>query len=195
MKTIGITGGVGMGKSTAERILRSRGFLVIDTDRIARDIVEPGTPALAEVASVFSSDVITELGTLNRAKLAEIVFGNEAARTTLEGILHPRIRQAWRAEIDIIDRQSNRFAFVVIPLLFETGAETDFDATICVACSLSTQKKRLAERGWSDTQMRQRASAQLPIHEKMDRSRFVVWNESDLDVLESQITRVLRSLS
>lgn len=185
-----------MGKSTAERILRSSGFLLVDTDQIARDIVEPGQPALQEVMVAFGAEVISEDGSLDRARLARVVFSDLDARRTLESILHPRIRQAWLSAVQEAKTQpgGRDLVFVVIPLLFETGSERELDFTMCVACRDATQHRRLRERGWADAQIRQRIQAQMPVQEKMNRSNFVVWNEAGQDVLEMQLTRVTQSL-
>src|SRR5437763_797300 len=98
MKTIGLTGGVGMGKSACAQLLAARGAAVMDTDELARQVVQPGQPALAEVVEMFGRDIIAPDGQLKRDALAEIVFADAAARKKLEDILHPRIRERWRAQ-------------------------------------------------------------------------------------------------
>lgn len=181
-----------MGKSTAERVLRSSGFLVIDTDQIARDVVEPGQPALQEISLAFGPEMISQDGTLDRARLAQTVFADDNARKRLEEILHPRIRQSWLGQVENAREAGRDLAFVVIPLLFETGSERELDRTVCVACAPATQQRRLRDRGWSDAQIRQRIQAQAPIQEKVSRSDFVVWNEAGLDVLEAQLERIMQ---
>src|SRR5688572_20580596 len=99
MKVLGITGGIGMGKSTSGELLRQRNVPVVDTDVLAREVVEPGEPALEEIAAAFGHDVLDSTGRLNRAAVARQVFGNPALREKLEGILHPRIRERWLAQI------------------------------------------------------------------------------------------------
>jgi dephospho-CoA kinase len=194
MKVVGLTGGLGMGKSTCSDMLRARRIPVVDTDDLAREVVEPGEPALAEIARALGERFVDETGRLRRRELARHVFPNPAARKQLEEILHPRIRQIWRSRIEHWRSDGHTLAVVVIPLLFETNAEQELDATICVACSSQTQQKRLASRGWSAEQVRQRIEAQLPVETKMARADFVIWNESSLEVHQAQLDRILAVL-
>jgi dephospho-CoA kinase len=191
LKLLGITGGIGMGKSAAADCLRRLGIPVADTDVIARQVVEPGQPALAEIAAEFGADVLAEDGTLNRAELARRVFGDDTARRKLEAILHPRIREAWQAEAEKWRARGEAAGAVVIPLLFETDTQSHFTATVCLACSTATQQQRLVRRGWTPEQIHQRTAAQLPVAEKLARADYVVWNEAGLDVLEAQLRKVL----
>jgi dephospho-CoA kinase len=190
MKICGLTGGLGMGKSTAAGILRATGLPVVDTDDLARQLVEPGEPALAEIEVEFGKTVIASDGRLRRAELAAIVFADAVARKKLEGILHPRIREGWLAQIKIWRTENHRVAFVVIPLLFETQAESHFEKTICVACSATNQFKRLLKRGWTPEQIRQRIAAQMPVDQKIARADFVVWTDGNLEAHTQQLERV-----
>jgi dephospho-CoA kinase len=195
MKLCGLTGGVGMGKSTAAGFFLQHEARVVDTDALAHQLVRPGQPALAEIRSSFGESVINSSGGLRRDLLAQIVFSSAAARERLEAILHPRIRAAWLAQVEVWRAENNfKVGLVVIPLLFETHAENYFDDLICVACSPSTQRKRLAGRGWSSEQISQRIAAQLPIGEKMARSQFVLWTEGGLNAHEQQVLLLLRRL-
>src|SRR6266436_5092462 len=187
MKVLGLTGGIGMGKSTCAELLRARNLPVVDTDDLARTVVEPGQPALAEIRAAFGAQMIDKGGQLNRGELARAVFSDPAARKRLEGILHPRIRELWKA-------QDHPLGVVVIPLLFETGAESELDATICLACSGATQQQRLSARGWSGDQIDQRIRAQWPIEQKLAKSDFVIWTEAGLDVHAEQLDRILRAI-
>jgi len=193
MKTLGLTGGIGMGKSTSAQLLRDRGLPVIDTDDLARQVVEPGQPALADLQALFGPEIIGSDGHLLRAELARLVFADSDARRKLESILHPRIRELWRAQVNTWRLEGRSVAFVVIPLLFETGAEKELDATVCVACSSVTQMQRLQSRGWPPIQIHQRIQAQWPTEKKMATADFVVWTEAGLDVHATQLDRVLRS--
>ncbi len=205
MKVCGLTGGVGMGKSTAAQFLRQHGAQVIDTDELARQLVEPGQPALMEIQAVFGKSVVAPDGRLRRDELAQIIFPDPAARKKLEDILHSRIRERWLAQVETWraapkrsdgGRRENRtLAVVVIPLLFETKAESHFDKTICAACSASAQRERLLARGWTPVQIRQRLAAQWPVEQKIARADFVVWTEGALDACALQIDRVLKSIS
>jgi dephospho-CoA kinase len=195
VKVLGLTGGVGMGKSAAAQLLRARGVPVVDTDDLARQVVEPGQPALAEVQKAFGPEIIGPDGHLLRDELASRVFADPAARQRLEGILHPRIRALWRAQMEIWRAEARPLAVVVIPLLYETSAEAELDATICVACSLPTQRERLLARGWSAKEIEQRLRAQWPIEVKMARADYVIWTEAGLDVHAAQLDRLLHALS
>lgn len=190
MKLYGLTGGIGAGKSAAAEILRSRGVLVTDTDQLARQLVEPGQPALVEIVARFGNGVLMA-DHLDRRALARLVFGDDVARKDLEAILHPRIRQAWQAETEQWREQGCPAGVVVIPLLYETAAEECFDAIICLACSAETQKQRLYQRGWSDAEIADRLSSQWPLEKKMNKADFVVWNEGDLATLAEQLDRII----
>lgn len=195
MKVLGLTGGIGMGKSASAQFLRARGVPVVDTDDLARQVVEPGQPALAEIVAVFGPQIVGPDGRLRRAELARRVFADPAARRRLEDILHPRIRVLWRAQVETWRAEGHPLAVVVIPLLFETKAEAELDATICVACSAATQQQRLRARGWPPEQIEQRLQAQWPVETKIARADYLVWTEADLDVHAAQIERILRRLA
>jgi dephospho-CoA kinase len=194
MKIFGLTGGVGMGKSTAAEILRARAVPVVDTDELARQFVQPGEPALAEIQVAFGQKVIAPDGRLRRDELARIVFADAVAREKLEAILHPRIRSAWLAQVEAWQGDNHPLAVVVIPLLFETKAETFFDKIICVACSAASQHQRLRARGWNDGQIQQRLAAQWPVETKIARADFVVWTEGTLAVHQHQLEQIIDRL-
>lgn len=181
-----------MGKSEAAKWLCAMGLAVLDTDNIARELVEPGQPALAEVSNVFGAEVVGHDGRLLREKLAGIVFNNAAARSRLESILHPRITACWRYEIKKWRRQSGRGGAVVIPLLFETSVESDFDAVICVACTPATQRERLTTRGWMPDEIVRRNAAQWPVERKMAAARYVLWSEGKIEAFHCQLDRIFQ---
>jgi dephospho-CoA kinase len=194
MKICGLTGGVGMGKSKSAEILRARSVPVVDADEIARELTGSGEPALAEIQNQFGKNIIAPDGQLRRAELAKIVFADDAARKKLEAILHPRIREAWLAQIEIWRKENHRLAVVVIPLLYETQAESHFDKIICVACSAANQHQRLLKRGWTAEQIQQRIAAQLPVDQKIARADFVVLTDGDLETHSRQLERILAGL-
>jgi dephospho-CoA kinase len=204
MKVLGLTGGIGMGKSTAAVFFLQAGARVIDTDELARELVRPGQPALAEIQNQFGKNLVTADGRLRRDELARIVFADAAARKKLESVLHPKIRARWLAQIETwraAPKQSDggrnenhKLAVVVIPLLYETQAESQFDKIICVACSAANQQKRLLERGWNLEQINQRIAAQMPVDQKIARSDFVVWTDGDLDSHAQQLERIFSRL-
>ncbi|MGD1083382.1 MAG: dephospho-CoA kinase [Verrucomicrobiota bacterium] len=191
MKLFGLTGGVGMGKSTAGELLQRQGVAVIDTDTLARQFVEPGQPALAEILEKFGPAVFLPDGRLDREQLARRVFSDPAARGELEAILHPRIRADWNREAQSWRDAGLACGVVVIPLLFETQSAPLFDATICVACSAATQARRLRERGWDSTQIQQRLAAQWPAGRKIALSDYVVWTDTTLEAHAAQLQRVM----
>jgi dephospho-CoA kinase len=191
MKLCGLTGGIGTGKSAAENLLRQRGVPVADTDQFARQIVEPGRPALREIQAIFGNEIIDPDGRLCRQELARRVFSDTVARRKLEAILHPPIRKLWMEQVQTWRIGGKPLAVVVIPLLFETNAESQFDATICLACSPASQRRRLLDRGWSPAEINLRLAAQWPVEMKMARAHFVVWTEGGLDLLSNQLDRIL----
>jgi dephospho-CoA kinase len=195
LKVLGLTGGVGMGKSACAQLLAARGVAVVDTDDLARQVVEPRQPALAEVREAFGPQIAGPDGRLRRDELARRVFADPSARQRLEAILHPPIRALWRAQVVTWRGEGRSLAVVVIPLLFETKAEAELDATICVACSAATQHQRLLARGWSPEQIEQRLQAQWPVETKIARADYLVWTEAGLDVHAAQIERILRLLA
>jgi dephospho-CoA kinase len=194
MKLCGLTGGVGMGKSTAAGFFSELGARVVDTDEIARDLVRPGQPALAEIQKEFGKIVIAADGSLDRTALAATVFADETARKKLEAILHPRIRETWLARVEGWRKENCQLAMVVIPLLYETRAENHFDRIVCAACSPGTQRERLRARGWQEGQIDRRIAAQLPVEQKMARAHFVTWTEGVLDVHRRQIVEIIGKL-
>ena len=191
MKLFGITGGVGMGKSTSASLLEKKGVAAVDSDRIARQLVEPGLPALAEISAAFGTSVLLPSGGLDRKELARRVFADSAQRDILEKILHPKIRQVWQNEVRDWRASGRAEGAVIIPLLFEIGAESQFDAVICVACTVATQFDRLRERGWSRAEIKQRLDAQWPVEEKIARADFVVWTDTTLEAHAAQLDKLL----
>ena len=190
-----------MGKSTAAALLAQRGVTIVDTDVLARQLVEPGQPAIAEIRDAFGAEMIAADGSLRRDLLARRVFSDSGARKTLEGILHPRIRRLWQFQLaqwrdsktETSQHSNTRFFCVVIPLLFETKAEIEVDATLCIACSPARQEQRLASRGWNTEQINQRINSQLSVDEKMARADYVIWNEDSVEILDAQLEHVLGS--
>ena len=166
----------------------------MDNDDLARRVVEPGRHAQAEIRAAFGAEMIGSDGQLRRDELARLVFADAGARRRLETILHPRILELWRAQVETWRGEKHALAAVVIPLLFETGAEKELDRTLCVACSETTQRERLLARGWSAEQIEQRNRSQLPIEEKLARSDYVIWTEAGLDLHSAQLERILKTV-
>lgn len=194
MIRIGITGGIGMGKSSLAATVAASGIPVVDTDQLARDLVAPGQPALGEIREAFGLGILCADGSLDRAALGGRVFADAGVRARLEAILHPRIRAAWEALLATWADEAKPAGAVVIPLLFETAAESVLGPVVCVACTPATQRVRLRARGWSEAEIDQRIAAQLPVEEKVRRSRFVVWTEPPPIESARQWERIRRDL-
>ena len=186
MIRLGLTGGIGMGKSMAAKLLAERGAKISDSDEIARALVEQGQPALGAIVEAFGRDVLQADGSLNRGRVAELVFGDDDARKRLEGILHPRIRETWRANLTRWAGEGEALGVAVIPLLYETGCEEAFDKIVCVACSPESQRERLRQRDWSDQEIDRRVAAQLSVEGKMKRSDHVVWTDGPVSAHADQ---------
>ena len=195
MKLFGLTGGIGMGKSTAGEILYTLGYPVIDTDTIARELAQPGQPALNEIVETFGTDLLSGTGELRRDVLAKIVFADVQARKKLEAILHPRIRDRWQSEVERWRRKNINYGFVIIPLLFETEAAHFFDAVVCLACTSETQQMRLLARGWSEEQIAQRIASQMSVERKISLADYVIWTETTREAHAAQWQRLLSQVN
>lgn len=191
MIVYGLTGGIGMGKSTAAHQLSELGLPVVDTDDLARAAVVPGSAGLAEVVACFGRAILKQDGSLDREALGALVFRDAQQRGELEAILHPRVRGAWQAQVAEWQGQGRKAGVVVIPLLFETSAERLVSKTICVACREQTQLKRLRERGWSDDEIAARVRAQWKVAQKMDSSDYVVWSEGAPEGTRLQLEKIV----
>jgi len=187
----GLTGGVGMGKTAAGRLLNTLGVQSTDSDGLARKVVEPGQPALDEIKNNFGEEVLDYQGRLDRSKMASIIFGDEVQRRRLEDIIHPRVKELRVKQVAEWRADNVGVGIVIIPLLYEVKAEVEFDKIICIACAPNTQFKRLRDRGWSDDQIKARVSAQMDISEKMDRSDHLAWNEGEESVMCEQLKRII----
>ncbi|HYJ67160.1 MAG TPA: dephospho-CoA kinase [Nocardioidaceae bacterium] len=193
MLRIGLTGGIGSGKSEVSRRLAARGVIVIDADKLAREVVEPGTDGLAEVVEAFGADVLAADGSLDRPALGARVFGDDAARARLEAIIHPRVRargtelEAAAGPDDVVVHD--------IPLLVETGQADRFDGIIVVDAPVEAQVERLVgRRGMAEAQARERIAAQASREQRTGVADWVVDNTGSLDDLEAAVARVWKEL-
>ena len=195
MLLVGLTGGIGSGKSTVARMLEERGAVVFDADVLARAVVEPGTPGHAAVTERFGANVLAPGGELDREALASIVFADPAARRDLEAIVHPEVRRLF-AECSEAYRETDRVVVFSAPLLVETGMHTAFDVLVVVSATTATQVERLMrERGMPEAAILARIDAQAPLEDKAEVADFLVDNEGALDELEQQIDRLWSDLS
>ena len=181
MKTIGLTGGIATGKSTVARILREAlDVPVIDADQVAREIVAPGQPALAEIVTRFGQGVLLADGQLNRRALGAVVMADPEARKALDGITHPRIREAIQRQLRQLAEGDAPAAAVEAALLVETGAYRLYDALLVVSCSPQTQLQRLMSRErMSEEEARLWVQSQLPLAEKERLGTVVIHNDGD----------------
>ncbi|MBP2581408.1 dephospho-CoA kinase [Streptomyces sp. PvR006] len=189
MLKVGLTGGIGAGKSEVSRLLVSYGAVLIDADRIAREVVEPGTPGLAAVVEAFGEGVLTAEGTLDRPKLGSIVFADADRLATLNAIVHPLVG-ARSAELE---SRAGTGDVVVhdVPLLTENGLAPLYDLVVVVDASPETQLDRLVRlRGMAESEARARMSAQATRAQRLDVADLVIDNDGPLDALEPQVRKV-----
>ena len=195
MLLVGLTGGIGSGKSTVARMLEERGAVVFDADLLAREAVEPGTPGHTAVLERFGADVLAPGGELDREALASIVFADPSARRDLEQIVHPEVRRLF-AEGSEAYRDTDRIVVFSAPLLVESGMHTAFEILVVVSATVATQIERLMrQRGMSEAAIRARIDAQAPLEDKAAVADFLVDNEGTLTELESQVERLWHDLS
>jgi dephospho-CoA kinase len=184
---IGLTGGIGSGKSTVSALLADRGAVVIDADRIAREVVEPGTPGLAAVVEAFGEQVLRDDGSLDRPALAAIVFADPQARKRLDGIVHPLVR-ARAAELAGAAPED---AVVVhdVPLLVETGQAASYDVVLVVQADPGVRVQRLVRRGLPETDARARMAAQASDEQRRAVADVVLDNSGTEAELAAQVDR------
>ncbi|MFE5658198.1 dephospho-CoA kinase [Streptomyces sp. NPDC056517] len=189
MLKVGLTGGIGAGKSEVSRLLVSYGAVLIDADRIAREVVEPGTPGLAAVVEAFGEDVLTTEGTLDRPKLGSIVFADADRLAALNAIVHPLVG-ARSAELE--SRAGTEDVVVHdVPLLAENGLAPLYDLVVVVDASPETRLDRLVRlRGMAESEARARMSAQATRAQRLAVADLVIDNDGPLDALEPQVRKV-----
>jgi dephospho-CoA kinase len=194
MLRVALTGGIASGKSYCLARFASLGVPVVDADRVARDVVAPGSPALDAVIARFSRSILLPDGSLNRAALGRVVFNDRAARVDLEAIVHPEVYRRiseWFATLP----PSTSLAIGDIPLLFETGHNHDFDRVIVAACDPQVQLHRLMARdGLSEPEARARLDAQWPIDEKVARASYVIRTDGTVADTDAQVRTIYELL-
>jgi dephospho-CoA kinase len=187
---IGLTGGIGSGKSAVARRFVELGAAVVDADALAREVVAPGTPGLASVVAQFGSEVLTSAGELDRAKMAEIVFSDPDRRKALEGIIHPLVRQRSQSLID--DAGDDAIVVYDVPLLAEqVGTPSDrrdeFDLILVVEAPVSVRLDRLEVRGLTREDAQRRIDNQASDEQRREIADVVIVNDDSLDVLEATV--------
>jgi dephospho-CoA kinase len=184
---IGLTGGIGSGKSTVSALLAARGAVVVDSDRIAREVVEPGTPGLARIVAAFGDRVLDADGALDRAALAAVVFADPEARKRLDGIVHPLVR----ARATELAAAAPPDAVVVhdVPLLVETGQAGSYDLVLVVEADPGTRVARLVQRGLTAEDARARIAAQASDEQRREAADVVLDNGGTQEQLAGQVDR------
>jgi dephospho-CoA kinase len=190
MRLIGLTGGIGTGKSRVAGFLRELGVTVIDADEATRAVQAPGTEGLRLLADAFGEEILTPEGALDRPRLAAIAFADPKARQRLNGIVHPLVRR-WMAERQReAAARGDPLVVLDVPLLFETRGTDGLDAVILVYAPEELQLKRLTElRGMDERAARERIAAQMPIDEKRRLASHVILNTGSLDELRAEAER------
>jgi len=196
MLRIGLTGGIATGKSYVLDRFRRHGIPCVDADQLAHGVMAGGTEASRAIADRFGAEILAADGSVDRVRLAPIVFGDAAARRDLEAIVHPAVYRAIAAAVRGFERLGGAPMVVAdVPLLYETGHERDFDRVIVTACPPDLQVRRLVERGMSEAEARQRLAAQLPTDVKAGRADFVIQTGGTFEETNRQVEDFLKSLS
>jgi dephospho-CoA kinase len=186
---VGLTGGIGAGKSLVADILARRGAVVIDTDQIAREAVEPPSPVLDRLREEFGPEIVGPDGRLDRDAVASIVFADESKRRRLNGIMHPEILKRVLARIGL--HPPSAVVVVVVPLLFESGFERNCDKVVSVVAPRAQRLARVVKRdGLSEADVAARMGAQLPEDEYERRTALVIRNDGDEAALEREVDRI-----
>ncbi|MCC6442013.1 MAG: dephospho-CoA kinase [Armatimonadetes bacterium] len=191
MLVVGLTGGIATGKSTVADMLRRRGAIVFDADRIAHETIAPGGEAWQEVLQAFGPGVRAEDGSIDRSRLGAVVFSDPEARARLEAIVHPKVTQTLLDEVERLRSRpdaAETVAVLEVPLLFEARLEWTVDKILLVTAEQKKQVSRLtSKRGLCVEAARQRISSQLPLSEKIERSDWVVDNSGSTEETERQV--------
>ncbi|MFD7076889.1 dephospho-CoA kinase [Nocardioides sp. NPDC059952] len=191
---VGLTGGIASGKSTVSELLAGFGAVIVDSDKIAREVVEPGTPGLAHIVAEFGPSVLTESGALDRAKVGEIVFADEGARGRLNAIVHPLVG-ARSTELEEAGRAAGKLVVNDIPLLVEVGYAPFFDEVIVVDVPVETQVERAITRGMTEIDARARIAAQASREDRLAAATYVIDNTGTLEDLRKRVREIYDALA
>jgi dephospho-CoA kinase len=181
---VGLTGGIGSGKSHVAGYFADLGARVIDADQLARDVVERGTDGFDEVVTAFGDSILRN-GDLDRRALADLIFANQNAKRKLEGIIHPRVRRAFEESISSL--KEDEILIYEIPLLVEAGADERFDFVITVESEIETRRERLKKRGMLPSQIEARIQAQASAEARIAVANYVILNNSSEDFLLREV--------
>jgi dephospho-CoA kinase len=196
MVIVGLTGGIGSGKSTVAMMFKDEGAHVIDFDYLARRVVEPDKPAWRDIVDYFGPEILSSDGTVNRSALAKIVFSDDKRRKVLEGFIHPRIFEEKDVLIKAIKRKDPCSVVIVdIPLLFELDLRDMFDKVMLAYVPRAIQIRRVLKKGaLRREEVEKRLNAQIPIEEKRSLSDYVIHNEGSIKDTRAQVREIIREL-
>ena len=198
IKRVALTGGIATGKSYVLSRFEEHGVPVVDADKIAREVVEPGRPILEDIVRYFGPQILNSSGRLNRQKLGRIVFSEPDKRRLLESLIHPSILSTIDSWFDSLDK-NNYFGLAEVPLLYETGTQDRFDTVIVTACSLEEQVRRMVERtGMTKADANQRLAAQLSgklgsTDQKIHQADFVIRTDGLFQDTDTQVLAIYQS--
>jgi dephospho-CoA kinase len=194
IRKVALTGGIATGKSYVANRLREAGIPIVDADVLSREVVSPGSPALAAIRKRFGPDAVRRDGTMDRIRVGQIVFKDKRARLDLEAIIHPAVIKAINDFFSGLPKRTP-FAVADIPLVFETGREKDFDAIVVVACPREMQLQRVMERNkLSKEDAERRLNAQLPIDQKVKRATHVIKTDGTFEQTDAQVDELIKKL-
>jgi dephospho-CoA kinase len=189
---VGLTGGIGAGKSTVADLFSKRGAVVIRSDELARQVVEPETPGFRQVISRFGNEIVNDKGSIDRAKLAQVVFNDDVALKDLENIVHPLVRE--RTNQLMSEQTSETIIVNEIPLLLEKKMESLFDFLVIVISSEKNRLERLSQKGVSEDQAKARMAKQVNDQDRKAAADFLIVNDGNLDQLEADVEKIWQTL-
>ncbi len=196
-KVIAITGGIGSGKSAVAKLFEQWGAQTVDADMLAREVVEPGSEGFQRVVQNFGPDMVLADGSLNRPKLASIIFSDQEKKALLESLLHPLIRERWLSHLQRLKKSDAPLIAYIVPLFFESTAKMpEIEKVILISAPEETRIHRIMSRDLFPRHIAElRIRAQLPDSAKIDKSDYVIKNDSSLEQLESRAREVFRELA
>ena len=195
MKKVGLTGGIGSGKSTVARMLGGAGFAVVDADQVARDIMDPGSPVLEEVAAAFGADLIGDDGVLDRGELARRAFATTEDTQRLNAITHPAIRAESERRFAAAEEAGEQAVIYDMPLLVDLGLNQDMDLTVVVDVDKEERIRRLVDkRGLDEADARARMAQQIDDATRLAAADVVIDNNGPLDALEPQVAALIKKI-
>ena len=188
---VGLSGGIGCGKSTVLGFFREGGWRTVDSDAVVRELLATDAEVQAQLRSRWGEAVFAD-GAVDRGAVAKRVFGHEGDLKWLEELLHPLVRESWLASID---QAPDVNWLVEIPLLFEKRLETRFDLTVCVSSPPDVVADRMVVRAYTEAQIEQRRKQQMPLEEKIERADYLISNAGSLEFLKQQTTRLIEQIT